>query len=69
MEHDIQLNIHYSAPEEVWEKIGNVYRTMPYWCEKDNRPRWIGENINLWASVESSGVQIAGTMPDDIWNE
>ena len=69
MEHDINLNIHYSAPEEVWEKIDNIYRTMSYWSEKDDCPRWIGDDIDLWASVEPSGIQIAGTMPEKIWNE
>lgn len=69
MEHDINLNIHYSAPEEVWDKIGEVYESMPYWSGNDNGPEWIGANINLWASVEPSGIQIAGTMPEDIWNE
>lgn len=30
MEHDINLNIHYTAPEEVGDKIYEIYRTMPY---------------------------------------
>ena len=30
MEHDINLNIHYTAPKEVWEKIDMVYVSMPY---------------------------------------
>lgn len=69
MEHDINLNIHYSAPEEVWEKIDNVFRTMPYWNENKNFPNWIGNDIDLYASIEPSGIQIAGTMPENIWNE
>ena len=69
MKHNINLNIHYSAPEEVWEKIDNIYRAMPYWSEKDDCPRWVGDDIDLWASVEPSGIQIAGTMPEKIWNE
>lgn len=69
MEHDINLNIHYSAPKEIWDKIEVVYRTMPYWVGKGNETSWIGKNINLWASVEPSGIQIAGTMPENIWNE
>lgn len=32
MEHDINLNIHYSAPEEVWHRIGNIYKSMSYWA-------------------------------------
>ena len=69
MNHNINLNIHYSAPEEVWKKIEDIYRSMPYWGEKDDCPRWIGTDIDLWASVETSGIQIAGTMPEKIWNE
>lgn len=63
------MNIHYSAPEEIWIKIDGIYKTMPYWAGNDNGLEWVGEGIDLWASVEPSGIQIAGTMPDDIWNE
>ena len=69
MEHDINLNIHYTAPKEVWEKIDTVYSSMPYWAGDKNGPRWMGKEIDLWASVEPSGIQIAGTMPNDIWEE
>lgn len=69
MKHDINLNIHYSAPEEVWKKIEDIYRAMPYWSEKEDCPCWIGDDIDLWASVESSGIKLAGTMPEKIWNE
>ncbi len=24
--------------------------------------------MNLWASVEPSGIQIQGTMPEEVWN-
>lgn len=68
MEHDINLNIHWSAPSDVWIKIGKVFSYMPYWCGYANEPKWIGDNINVWASAEPSGLQIAGTMPEDIWN-
>lgn len=36
MEHDINLNIHYSAPEETWNKIDEVYKSMPYWAGNDS---------------------------------
>ncbi|MCM1314870.1 MAG: hypothetical protein NC040_10320 [Muribaculaceae bacterium] len=67
MEHDINLNIHYSAPEELWVKIDNIFSNMPYWDEKENC--WRGDGIDLYASIEPSGIQIAGTMPENIWNE
>lgn len=71
MEHDINLNIHYTAPDEVWDKIIAVYRSMPYWTENSDRqgPSWIGTDIELWVSVEPSGIQIFGTMPEEIWTE
>ena len=69
MEHDINLNIHYSAPDEIWDKIGEVYRSMPYWNENDEEIKWTGKDIDLWASVEPSEIQIAGTMPGTIWCE
>ena len=69
MEHDINLNIHYTAPEEVWSEISEVYKSMPYWAGEDGEVKWIGEGVDLWASVEPGGLQIAGTMPKDIWND
>ena len=69
MNHDVNLNIHYSAPKEIWEKIGKIYESMPYWVGDKNGPQWIGKDVDLWASVEPSGIQIAGIMPDDIWKE
>lgn len=41
---------------------------MEYWDETAKFPSWKGENINLWASVEPSGIQIAGIMPEEVWN-
>ena len=26
--HDICLNVHYSAPKEIWDMIGEIYRSM-----------------------------------------
>ncbi|GKX66432.1 hypothetical protein [Inconstantimicrobium mannanitabidum] len=66
---DINLNIHYSAPEEIWNKLNDVYQSMPYWAGNDNEVKWIGKDVDLWASVEPSGIQISGIMPDCIWNE
>ena len=71
MMHDICLNVHDSAPEEVWDMIGEVYRSMDYWCGNENGgcPSWKGDNIDLCASVEPGGIQISGEMPDEIWNQ
>lgn len=68
MEQDVTLNIHYSAPNEIWDKIGMVYSSMPYWNGYNPCPCWEeGEEISLTASVEPGGLQISGCMPDDIW--
>ncbi len=69
MRQDVTLNIHYSAPEEIWERIGTVYQSMPYWAGNSQGPRWVGKGIDLWASVEPGGVQIAGEMPKEIWEK
>ncbi|MDE7211901.1 MAG: hypothetical protein K2O03_10740 [Lachnospiraceae bacterium] len=67
MHHDINLNIHYTAPNWVWERIGEVYKTMPYWNESGDCPNWVGTDIALNVSVEPGGIQIFGTMPGEIW--
>ena len=71
MTHDICLNIHYSAPKEIWDMIGEVYRSMDHWCGYDDGdcPSWKGEGIDLYASVEPGGIQLCGEMPDEIWNK
>lgn len=47
MEHDINLNVHYSVPEELWQKIVDVFRNMPYWFEWEDF-----ENIEYNISAE-----------------
>ena len=68
MEHDIRLNIHYSVPDELWDKICDVFKNMPYYNENEYLHCWVGEGIDLSASVEPGGIQLAGTMPENIWN-
>jgi len=41
--HDIKLNIHYSAPDEVWSKISEVYETMLYWTGYNPLSHWSGK--------------------------
>ena len=68
MYHDVNLNIHYSAPESIVNKLTAVFSTMPYWCPCKDEPRWIGPNIELVISFEPSGLQFYGTMPEEIWD-
>ncbi len=67
MHHNINLNIHYTAPDWVWERIEEVYKTMPYWNGSGDCPNWVGTDIALNVSVEPGGIQIFGTMPGEIW--
>lgn len=67
IKHDINLNIHYTMPDDLWEKLGEVYSSMPYWTGYGKTPCWNAENIELEASVEPSGIQIYGEMPEEIW--
>lgn len=60
--HDVNLNIHYLALDDIWHGINEVYANMPYWAGSDPLPHWSGENVDLTASVEPSGVQISGEM-------
>lgn len=53
MEQDITLNIHYTAPKEIWDAIGKVYESMPYWQGYDKGPHWKDENeIDLVAQAD-----------------
>ncbi len=67
MQRNINLNIHYSAPDEIWDKISEVYQSMPYWAGDGQGAKWTGEHIDLWASVKPGGIQIAGIMPNAVW--
>lgn len=69
MEHDVNLNIHSAAPQAVWDAVYAVYSSMPHWAGGADTVAWAGEGIALWASAEPGGLQIAGTMPERIWNE
>lgn len=37
--------------------------------EATKKVKWTGIEINLWASVEPSGIQFAGMMPESTWFE
>lgn len=73
---DINLNIHYSAPQEIWDQLGAMYQQMPGWPEAHPDggewfAQWFGPNDSakyLSASVEPGGLQIYGTLPEDEWN-
>ncbi len=66
---NINLNIHYTAPKWVWDKIDEVYRSMPYFDESAPYPTWKSEGILIEASAEPSGLQFYGDLPEDVWEE
>lgn len=67
----VNLNIHYSAPQEVWDKVIKIYAEMPYWKGFVNGcPQWYGEDGKLIeGSVEPSGLQLYAELPQEEWNE
>lgn len=69
MNYNINLNIHYTMPDTLWKKVGQVYASMPYWTGDEKGPCWRAENIDLSASVEPGGLQIYGEMPETIWED
>ena len=70
MSHAICLNIHYTAPPEVWEQIGAVYQSMDYWngMNAEGLPSWKGDGIDLCTSLEPGGILLEGEMPDAVWD-
>lgn len=68
---NINLNIHYSAPEKVWDKLIQLYQEMPCWNRFVNGcPQWYGIGGKLIeASVEPSGLQFYAELPEQEWDE
>ena len=64
----VNLNIHYTAPDWVWEEIGKVYESMPYHKENTPYPKWEKEGFLVEASVEPSGIQLYGKADEEEWN-
>ena len=56
----INLNIHYSAPQKIWNKLEKLYTEMPHWKGFVNGcPQWYGEDGRLIeGSVEPGGLQL-----------
>jgi len=75
---NITLNIHYSAPKEIWNRLGKLYREMPGWAEVHGEGgcpwpgQWFGssgEEPHLTASVEPGGLQIYGKLQEAVWED
>lgn len=68
----MNLNIRYDAPQEVWDKLSLIYEKLAGWMGYyNNIPYWFsfdeGEK-HICASVEPSGLQFSGRMPEYEWN-
>lgn len=69
--HNHNLNIHYSAPKEVWNKLKGLYAEMPYWRGFVNGiPQWHTENEGerIEASVEPSGLLFYAELQQEEWD-
>ncbi len=70
MRHSITLNVRYDQPQADWEKVGQVYESMPGWRATGHDQSWFGaegEPVWIWASVEPSGIQFESEMDVDAW--
>lgn len=75
--HECNLNIKYSLPQEVLDKLELVYSQMPGWIGlgKDGNgeegiPYWFGYDENekyILASIEPSGLQFEANIDDEEW--
>lgn len=76
---EINLNIRYDAPDEIWEKIPAIYAQPDGWLgyglggEQGQKaiPYWFSYKENekhISASVEPAGLQIAGLMNSEEWD-
>lgn len=67
--YNVNLNIHYSVPREIWDKIVCLYGEMPQWKGfEDGCPKWYGEEGKIIeASVEASGLQFYAKLPKEEW--
>ncbi len=66
------LNIHYSAPDEIWDKLGKLYEEMDGWLGYYGVPCWFGTEEygeNLCVSVEPSGLFLSGNLPKEKWEQ
>lgn len=67
-------NIHYGAmTEHDWDKLASVYKALPQFrgAASDGCPTWFGahteEGPYIWASVEPSGLLVAGLLDEADW--
>jgi len=70
LKQDITLNIPYNLTKQDWDKVTAVYESMDGWLDSTNGPAWYGREGDarfIWASVEPSGIQLAGVVETPLW--
>lgn len=63
----VTLNIPYDMPDDKWNIIDQIYKTMPGWQGyiDGGCPAWnIKNGETISASVEPSGLVVEGSSPD-----
>lgn len=70
--HNHNLNIHYAMPDEIWNKLAELYTIMPHWYGfVHGCPQWYGQKNDgkrIEASVEPGGLQFYATLPQEEWD-
>ena len=66
----VNLNVHYSAPKHIWQKISAVFKSMDYYDESSSVPRWETQDFYVEYSLEPSGMQFSSNLPDPpLWQQ
>ncbi|WP_379163153.1 hypothetical protein [Paenibacillus sp. sgz5001063] len=70
--HNCNLNIWGHLPDEVWDKVADIYKSMPGWIGYRNGiPYWFGQEddaVFIEASVEPSGLSFYAQMDQSDWD-
>jgi hypothetical protein len=70
--HHCNLNIWGHLPDEIWDKVADIYKRMPGWIGyTDGIPYWFGqekEDVFIEASVEPSGLSFYAQMDKSDWD-
>ena len=75
---EMNLNIRYDAPDEIWNKVSFIYSQLNGWLGygkggefgEEGIPYWFGyneEDKHISASVEIAGLQFSGLMEEEEW--
>ncbi|KWX72138.1 hypothetical protein AMQ84_25985 [Paenibacillus riograndensis] len=70
--HHCNLNIWAHLPDEVWDRVADIYESMPGWIgDIDGIPHWFGQeedDVFIQASVEPSGLSFYAQMNQSDWD-